>query len=95
MIVRMRADAQLTKQEALRTLVSVLRFPLEVDDDGSEYLRPTSDTTLEVHIDDTDPRFPLVLTVWHWKGRAQARIAADELRILIASATGWTITTPV
>jgi hypothetical protein len=91
MISRMRANAQLTRQEALQTLVSALKFPLEIDDDGSEYLRPSLDTTLEVHVDDADPLFPLVLTVWHWKGEAEARIASKELETLIASVTGWTI----
>lgn len=89
----MRANAQVSQQEALQALVSALRFPLEIDDDGSEYLRPTWDTTLEVHVDDADTRFPLVLTVWHWKGEAEARIASEELRTLIESATGWTIST--
>lgn len=91
MIARVRADARITQREALLTLGSTLRFPLEVDDDGSEYLRPTSDTTLDVHVDDADPQHPLVLTVWHWRGLDDARIALDELRPLISNATGWTL----
>lgn len=94
MISRMRANAQVSQHQALQALVSALRFPLEIDDDGSEYLRPTWDTTLEMHVDDADPLFPLVLTVWHWKGETEARIASEELRKVIASATGWTISSP-
>ncbi|WP_139824900.1 hypothetical protein [Agreia pratensis] len=81
----------MTQREALIMLGSTFRFPLEIDDDGSAYLRPTSDTTLEVHVDDADPLHPLVLTVWHWKGHAEALLARDELRILISGKTGWHI----
>lgn len=70
MIARVRADARITQREALLTLGSTLRFPLEVDDDGSEYLRPTSDTTLDVHVDDArialDELRPLISNATGW-----------------------------
>ncbi|SKA99259.1 hypothetical protein SAMN06295879_2739 [Agreia bicolorata] len=91
MISQMRANARITQREALVMLGSTFRFPLEVDDDGSAYLRPTSDTTLEVHVDDGDPLHPLLLTVWHWRGADEAALARDELRTLISHTTGWTI----
>ena len=91
MTAHMRADARVTRQEAILTLGTMLRFPLEVDDDGAEYLRPTSDTTLDVHVDGLDPLYPLVLTIWHWKSQADARIAVSELQPLIARSTGWTV----
>ncbi|WP_156351819.1 hypothetical protein [Agreia sp. Leaf210] len=87
----MRADARLTAREALVMLGSTFRFPLEVEDDGSAYLRPTSDTTLEVHVDDVDPQHPLVLTVWHWKSADDALLARDALQTLISHGTGWRI----
>jgi hypothetical protein len=87
----MRADARITRREAILELGSILRFPLEVDDDGAEYLRPTSDTTLDVHVDEVDPHYPLVLTIWHWKSQADARTAVSELQPLIARSTGWTV----
>ncbi|PPF65578.1 hypothetical protein C5E11_01450 [Clavibacter michiganensis] len=90
-ISQMRADARLTEREALVMLGSTFRFPLEVEDDGSAYLRPTSDTTLEVHVDDVDPQHPLVLTVWHWKSADDALLARDALQTLISHGTGWRI----
>ena len=91
MTALMRADARMTQREAIHALGTILRFPLEVDDDGAEYLRPTSDTTLDVHVDEVDPHYPLVLTLWHWKSQADARIAVSELQPLIARSTGWTV----
>ncbi|SMQ68213.1 hypothetical protein SAMN06295943_1649 [Agreia sp. VKM Ac-1783] len=91
MIARMRADTRITQRDALVMLGSTFRFPLEIDDDGSAYLRPTSDTTLEVHVDEEDPLHPLVLTVWHWKGPKEALLARDQLRTLISHKTGWKI----
>ena len=88
---RLRGDARVTPREALVALGTALRFPLEIDDEGAEYLLPTSDTTLEVHVDDSDSRYPLVLTLWHWRSQTEARLILDELRSRITRTTGWTI----
>ncbi|CAD6001495.1 hypothetical protein [Agreia sp. COWG] len=87
----LRADAQLSAREARLALAERLAFPLEIDDDGSEYFRASPDTTLDLHVEDPGGRFPLVLTVWHWRGEAEAKTAAEELGNRIGAVTGWAV----
>jgi hypothetical protein len=72
-------------------LGSALGYPLEVDDDGSEYLRTSSDTTLDLRAEHPELEFPLVLIVWHWMGGDHAETAAAALRQLISERLGWHI----
>jgi hypothetical protein len=87
----LRADAAITEIDARRLIGSLMGFPLEIDDDGSEYFRASSGTTLDVTVDDAVEEFPVRLLVWHWSDRGKAIEAADKLRRRIADATGWVI----
>jgi hypothetical protein len=87
----LRADADITEADARGLICSRLGFPLEIDDDGSNYFRTSSGTTLDVTVDDAVRGFPVRLLVWHWSDRSKALEAAVELRERIAEATGWVV----
>ena len=87
----LRADADISEVDARSLIGSRLGFPLEKDDDGSEYFRASSGTTLDVTVDDAVVGFPVRLLVWHWSDRRKALEAAVELRGRIAEATGWVV----
>ena len=90
-VARLRADVRLSAREARLALAEHLPFPIEADDDGSEYFRASPDTTLDLHVEDLDHDYPLLLTVWHWQGEAQAISAAEEIGRRIGAATGWIV----
>jgi hypothetical protein len=90
-VARLRASVRGTERDVLRMLGSELGYPLEIDDDGSEYLRTSPDTTLDVRAEHHELDFPIVLIVWHWMGGEHAEMSAAALRQLISERLGWHI----